>query len=52
VNADYRAARLASKHSIRIDDQWRVVFRWTDAGPEDAEIIDHHQPDRPNAASE
>ncbi|GLR87927.1 type II toxin-antitoxin system RelE/ParE family toxin [Bradyrhizobium iriomotense] len=32
---------LAGKHSIRINDQWRVVFRWTDAGPEDVEIIDY-----------
>jgi proteic killer suppression protein len=33
---------LAGKHSIRVNDQWRVVFRWTDAGPEDVEIIDYH----------
>ncbi|MGY3448349.1 type II toxin-antitoxin system RelE/ParE family toxin [Bradyrhizobium sp. USDA 4353] len=33
---------LAGKHSIRIIDQWRIVFRWTDAGPEDVEIIDYH----------
>jgi len=33
---------LVGKHSIRINDQWRVVFRWTDAGPEDVEIIDYH----------
>ena len=33
---------LAGKHSIRINKQWRVVFRWTDAGPEDVEIIDYH----------
>jgi proteic killer suppression protein len=33
---------LAGKHAIRINDQWRVVFRWTDAGPEDVEIIDYH----------
>jgi len=33
---------LAGKHSIRINDQWRVVFRWTDAGPEDVEIIGYH----------
>jgi proteic killer suppression protein len=33
---------LAGKHSIRINDQWRVVFRWTDAGPGDVEIIDYH----------
>jgi toxin HigB-1 len=33
---------LAGKHSIRINDQWRIMFRWTDAGPEDVEIIDYH----------
>jgi toxin HigB-1 len=33
---------LAGKHSIRIHDQWRIVFRWTDRGPEDVEIIDYH----------
>ena len=35
-------ANRAGQHSIRINDQWRVVFRWTDAGPEDVEIIDYH----------
>ncbi|HEY0327628.1 MAG TPA: type II toxin-antitoxin system RelE/ParE family toxin [Rhodopseudomonas sp.] len=33
---------LAGKYSIRINDQWRIVFRWTDAGPEDVEILDYH----------
>ena len=33
---------LSGKHSIRINDQWRIVFRWTNAGPEDVEIIDYH----------
>ena len=33
---------LAGKHSIRINDQWRIVFRWNDAGPEDVEIVDYH----------
>jgi toxin HigB-1 len=33
---------LAGKHSIRINDQWRIVFRWTNAGPEDVEIVDYH----------
>ncbi len=33
---------LMGKHSIRINDQWRIVFRWTDAGPEDVEIVDYH----------
>ena len=29
-------------HSIRINDQWRVCFRWTEAGAEDVEIVDYH----------
>jgi proteic killer suppression protein len=33
---------LKGKHSIRVNDQWRIVFRWTDAGPEDVEIVDYH----------
>jgi proteic killer suppression protein len=33
---------LAGKHSIRINDQWRIVFRWSLAGPEDVEIADYH----------
>ena len=33
---------LAGKHSIRINDQWRIVFRWSDAGPEEVEIVDYH----------
>jgi proteic killer suppression protein len=34
---------LAGKHSIRINDQWRIVFRWTPAGPEEVEITDYHR---------
>lgn len=33
---------LRGFHSIRINDQWRVVFRWSDAGPEDVDIRDYH----------
>jgi proteic killer suppression protein len=33
---------LAGKHSIRINDQWRIVFRWTATGPEEVEIVDYH----------
>lgn len=32
----------AGQHSIRINDQWRICFRWTDGGPSDVEIIDYH----------
>jgi proteic killer suppression protein len=33
---------LKDLHSIRINDQWRVVFRWTDAGPIEVDIRDYH----------
>jgi proteic killer suppression protein len=32
----------AGQHSIRINDQWRLCFRWTNAGAENAEIVDYH----------
>jgi proteic killer suppression protein len=31
------------RHSIRISDQWRVCFMWTDAGAEEVEIVDYHK---------
>ncbi|MFU8848903.1 MAG: type II toxin-antitoxin system RelE/ParE family toxin [Opitutales bacterium] len=33
---------LAGLHSIRINDQWRIVFRWTDKGPDRVRIEDYH----------
>jgi proteic killer suppression protein len=30
------------QHSIRINDQWRICFRWTEVGPEEVEIVDYH----------
>jgi toxin HigB-1 len=30
------------QHSIRVNDQFRVCFIWTDEGPKDVEIIDYH----------
>lgn len=30
------------QHSIRINQQWRICFRWTDPGAEDVEIVDYH----------
>ncbi len=32
----------AGQHSIRINDQWRICFVWTDAGPTQVEIVDYH----------
>ncbi|QIT56532.1 excinuclease ABC subunit A [Aquisalimonas sp. 2447] len=31
------------QYSIRINLQFRICFRWTDAGPEDVEIVDYHR---------
>lgn len=28
--------------SLRINDQWRICFRWRDGGAEDVEIVDYH----------
>lgn len=32
----------AGQMSIRINDKWRVCFKWTAAGPEDVEIVNYH----------
>ncbi|MBV5288944.1 MAG: type II toxin-antitoxin system RelE/ParE family toxin [Pelodictyon phaeoclathratiforme] len=33
---------FAGFHSIRINDQWRIVFRWQDSGAHEVQIIDYH----------
>jgi toxin HigB-1 len=30
------------QHSIRINQQWRICFRWADRNAEDVEIVDYH----------
>ena len=30
------------QHSIRINDQYRICFRWTESGPAEVEIVDYH----------
>lgn len=30
------------QHSIRINDQWRICFRWSEADAFDVEIVDYH----------
>lgn len=34
--------KLNGYHAIRINDQWRVAFRWIDGGAEDVKITDYH----------
>jgi len=35
-------AGRAGQHSIRVNDQFRLCFRWTAGGAEDVEIVDYH----------
>jgi proteic killer suppression protein len=30
------------QHAIRINDQWRICFVWSDTGPTSVEIVDYH----------
>lgn len=32
----------AGQHSIRINDQWRICFKWTGSGPSEVEMVDYH----------
>ena len=32
----------AGQHSMRVNDQYRICFRWTRNGPEDVAIVDYH----------
>jgi proteic killer suppression protein len=34
--------RFSGLHSIRLNDQWRIVFRWSESGAEEVAIIDYH----------
>ncbi|HEY3125289.1 MAG TPA: plasmid maintenance system killer protein, partial [Thermoanaerobaculia bacterium] len=31
------------RHSIRVNDQWRIVFRWTEGGPAEVRLDDYHK---------
>lgn len=33
---------LKGNHSIRINDQWRIIFTWTPSGPSEVKITDYH----------
>lgn len=33
---------LKAYHSIRINDQWRIIFKWNSGNVSDVEIIDYH----------
>ena len=32
----------SGQYSIRINDQWRICFYWSNSGADDVEIVDYH----------
>lgn len=36
------SGNLKGRHSVRINDQFRICFRWTALGPDEVEIVDYH----------
>ncbi len=41
-NLEQLSGDRAGQHSIRINDQWRICFEWTDKGANNVEIVDYH----------
>jgi len=37
------SGNLVGYHSVRINQQWRLVFKWKDSGADDVQIIDYHE---------
>ena len=42
IRLEKLAGDRAGQYSIRVNQQWQICFRWTDAGPEHVEITDYH----------
>ena len=36
------AGNRKGQHSIRINDQWRICFKWNDGNVTEVEIVDYH----------
>lgn len=41
-NLEALSGNRKGQHSIRINDQYRICFMWTDSGPDQVEIVDYH----------
>ena len=39
---EFLRGNLRGFHSIRINDQWRIIFRWTGFGPAEVAIVDYY----------
>ena len=33
---------LQGFHSVRVNDQWRLIFRWSEGGAADVRLVDYH----------
>ena len=33
---------LKGFHSVRVNDQWRIIFKWTADGPDGVDVVDYH----------
>lgn len=36
------AGDRAGQHSVRVNQQWRICFEWTETGPTNVELVDYH----------
>ena len=36
------SGKLKGRYSIRVNEQWRIVFKWSDEGPEKVAMVDYH----------
>ena len=36
------SGKLSNYYSIRINDQWRIIFKWNDGQSEEVKIVDYH----------
>jgi len=41
-NLEPLKGKLRGFHSIRVNDQWRLVFKWSSAGPSLVQLVDYH----------
>ncbi|NBB89992.1 MAG: plasmid maintenance system killer protein [Spirochaetes bacterium] len=39
---EHLSGKRAGQHSIRVDEQYRICFTWTEGGPENVEVTDYH----------
>ena len=42
IRLEKLSGNRSDQYSIRVNEQWRICFRWTKAGPENVEIADYH----------